>query len=108
MTWHFSWYDVGRFLLTIPPNALSSPFFPLFSYPFSLRSRLWGLSPPHRRPVRRSGFTSYVGTRGGVRWMRGPCACPPRESRRQPGQAQGPRPSAPPLLVPTPNPTVAS
>src|SRR5438270_520171 len=46
MTWHFSWYDVGRFLLTIPPNALSSPFFPLFSYPFSLSSRLWGQAPP--------------------------------------------------------------
>src|SRR5205823_9529073 len=45
MTWHFSWYDVGRFLLTIPPNALSSPFFPLFSYPFSLSLRLWGDAP---------------------------------------------------------------
>src|SRR6266851_4280066 len=54
-----------------------------------------------------------VGTRGGVEWMRGPCACPrwgemiqrvsmkPWRNRHARGQAQGPHPSPHPPLVPT-------
>ena len=54
-----------------------------------------------------------VGTRGGVGWMRGPCACPrpgellqrlsmnPWRNRHSPGQAPGPHPSPHPPLVPT-------
>jgi len=54
-----------------------------------------------------------VGTRGGVGWMRGPCACPrwkatrvpyltePRRILLQQGQAQGPLPAPHPPLVPT-------
>src|SRR5712692_1326545 len=53
-----------------------------------------------------------VGTRGGVGWMRGPCACPgwgglalhilePDGITARGGQAQGPHPSPQPPIVPT-------
>src|SRR5437764_7102511 len=59
-----------------------------------------------------------VGTRCGVGRMRGPRACPRPvglpthehidtiESHPPPGQAQGPFPSTPPPLVPTPSQTI--
>src|SRR5207237_5665396 len=44
---------------------------------------------------------SLVGTRGSVEGMWGPCACPLCQLDSQEGQAQGPHPPSPPLLVPT-------
>ncbi len=65
------------------------------------------------RPNAAIDVSRPVGTRGGVGWMRGPCACPrpgemiqrlsmkPWRTRHSQGQAQGPHPSPHPPLVPT-------
>src|SRR5260370_1954602 len=65
------------------------------------------------RPNAALDVSRPVGTRGGVGWMRGPCACPGEWRFRQGflltrwiispgrGQAQGPHPSPHPPLVPT-------
>src|SRR5260221_7783073 len=65
------------------------------------------------RPNAARDVSRPVGTRGGVGWMRGPCACPPPgeliqrvsmkpwRNRHSRGQAQGPHPAPHPPLVPT-------
>jgi hypothetical protein len=75
-------------------------------------------SPPARssptewcRPNAALDVSRPVGTRGGVGWMRGPCACPRGDAtgwlhRTQTnvmpaGQAPGPHPAPRPPLVPT-------